>query len=234
MEKAQSVLAEKVAQILDNKGMPLLLGGGHDMAYGHYNGIIKHIAHNQKIGIINLDAHFDLRSNEIGNNSGTLTSGVLPVACVARSFSTAGICMSRRMSRARGSSITVSDGRVAVRGRARSRGPVLSRANVKKDSGCVCDQVVCRTAGVGAVVVVSGHGSYAVLAKEAAARYWSVLGVPWRTDTPALEFPSFGKRPNVLFGIPSPSPDPERSLNAGHHRCPRWWRTSLRWIPLQS
>ena len=71
MEKAQSVLAEKVTQVLNNKGMPLLLGGGHDIAYGHYNGIKKHIERDQKIGIINLDAHFDMRSNEIGNNSGT-------------------------------------------------------------------------------------------------------------------------------------------------------------------
>ncbi|WP_297695122.1 formimidoylglutamase [uncultured Eudoraea sp.] len=71
MEKAQSVLAEKVTQILNNKGMPLLLGGGHDIAYGHFNGIKKYIERGQKIGIINLDAHFDLRSNENSNNSGT-------------------------------------------------------------------------------------------------------------------------------------------------------------------
>lgn len=71
MEKAQSVLAEKVTQILNYKGLPLLLGGGHDIAYGHYNGIKKFVGNDQKIGIVNLDAHFDLRSNEDGNNSGT-------------------------------------------------------------------------------------------------------------------------------------------------------------------
>jgi formiminoglutamase len=71
MEKAQSVLAEKAAQILHHKGIPLLLGGGHDIAYGHYNGIKKFVGNDQKIGIVNLDAHFDLRSNENGNNSGT-------------------------------------------------------------------------------------------------------------------------------------------------------------------
>jgi len=71
MEKAQSVLAEKVVQILNCKGLPLLLGGGHDIAYGHYNGIKKFVGNDQKIGIVNLDAHFDLRSNEDGNNSGT-------------------------------------------------------------------------------------------------------------------------------------------------------------------
>ncbi|MGB5358446.1 MAG: formimidoylglutamase [Eudoraea sp.] len=71
MEKAQSVLAEKVTQILNYKGLPLLLGGGHDIAYGHYNGIKKFVGKDQKIGIVNLDAHFDLRSNEDGNNSGT-------------------------------------------------------------------------------------------------------------------------------------------------------------------
>ncbi len=71
MENAQSILANKVAQILSNKGTPLLLGGGHDMAYGHFNGIREFVGNDQKIGIVNLDAHFDLRSNENGNNSGT-------------------------------------------------------------------------------------------------------------------------------------------------------------------
>jgi len=71
MEKAQSILTEKVTQILSQQGIPLLIGGGHDIAYGHYNGIKKFVGIQQKIGIVNLDAHFDLRSNEDGNNSGT-------------------------------------------------------------------------------------------------------------------------------------------------------------------
>jgi formiminoglutamase len=71
MEAAQSMLEQKVSQLLTHKTFPILLGGGHDIAYGHYNGISKYIGTNETIGIINFDAHFDLRSNENGNNSGT-------------------------------------------------------------------------------------------------------------------------------------------------------------------
>jgi len=71
MEAAQSMLEEKVSQLLAQKVFPILIGGGHDIAYGHYNGISKFIGTNETIGIINFDAHFDLRSNENGNNSGT-------------------------------------------------------------------------------------------------------------------------------------------------------------------
>ncbi|SIS81161.1 formiminoglutamase [Zobellia uliginosa] len=71
MEAAQEDLSEKVKLILQSKALPVLLGGGHDMAYAHYNGIKKYLGKNTPIGIINFDAHFDLRSTENGNNSGT-------------------------------------------------------------------------------------------------------------------------------------------------------------------
>ncbi|MGI9552375.1 MAG: formimidoylglutamase, partial [Aurantibacter sp.] len=71
MEAAQSRLSEKVFQLLENKTFPILLGGGHDIAYGHYNGIKQYLGKNKSVGIINFDAHFDLRKNEKGNNSGT-------------------------------------------------------------------------------------------------------------------------------------------------------------------
>ena len=71
MEAAQSMLEQKVLQLLGQKVFPILIGGGHDIAYGHYNGISKYIGTNETVGIINFDAHFDLRSSENGNNSGT-------------------------------------------------------------------------------------------------------------------------------------------------------------------
>ncbi len=71
MEAAQSLMKQEVSQLLAQKVFPILIGGGHDIAYGHYNGISKYIGANKTIGIINFDAHFDLRSNENGNNSGT-------------------------------------------------------------------------------------------------------------------------------------------------------------------
>ena len=66
MEAAQNQLTEAVNLLLERKQFPIVLGGGHDMAYGHYNGIKKYLnakKEGQTIGIINFDAHFDLRKN---------------------------------------------------------------------------------------------------------------------------------------------------------------------------
>lgn len=71
MEAAQSFLAEKVFVLLSSGIFPILLGGGHDIAYGHFKGIKNFLGDNPSLGIINFDAHFDLRSNRSGNNSGT-------------------------------------------------------------------------------------------------------------------------------------------------------------------
>lgn len=71
METAQATVSEDVFQLLEKNSFPILLGGGHDIAYGHYNGIKKHLGKDKSIGIINFDAHFDLRNNSNGNNSGT-------------------------------------------------------------------------------------------------------------------------------------------------------------------
>ena len=71
LENIQTHLAEKVTLLLNQNAFPIIIGGGHDIAYGHYNGIRDFITSEKTIGIINFDAHFDLRSNENGNNSGT-------------------------------------------------------------------------------------------------------------------------------------------------------------------
>lgn len=71
MENAQERLAQKVAALCNKQVFPIVLGGGHDIAYGHYKGLKKYVGNKHSIGIINFDAHFDLRSNENGNNSGT-------------------------------------------------------------------------------------------------------------------------------------------------------------------
>lgn len=71
LEKAQEQLAIGVSSILEHNGFPLLLGGGHAILYGHYSGIRK-VFPNKKIGIINFDAHFDLRPpGQEGASSGT-------------------------------------------------------------------------------------------------------------------------------------------------------------------
>ena len=71
MEASQKGLKEKVLQLLHQGAFPLLLGGGHDIAYGHYSGLRTFFSPKTTIGIINFDAHFDLRSSDHGSNSGT-------------------------------------------------------------------------------------------------------------------------------------------------------------------
>jgi formiminoglutamase len=71
MEATQKALTEKVTQLLQQGAFPLLMGGGHDIAYGHYRGLRDHFTTDITIGIINFDAHFDLRNSVDGNNSGT-------------------------------------------------------------------------------------------------------------------------------------------------------------------
>jgi formiminoglutamase len=72
LEGAQHALSEAVALLLDNNITPIVLGGGHELAWGHYQGIAKVYSHNN-LGIINFDAHFDMRpllTNRLGS-SGT-------------------------------------------------------------------------------------------------------------------------------------------------------------------
>ena len=70
LEGAQEELTAAVESLLRNNYFPILLGGGHDIAYAHYSGIRKYVG-DQRVGIINFDAHFDLRKFEGAGNSGT-------------------------------------------------------------------------------------------------------------------------------------------------------------------
>jgi formiminoglutamase len=60
LAQAQCELATQVTALLAAGQFPLVLGGGHETAYGSWRGLAN--AYPDKvIGIINLDAHFDLR-----------------------------------------------------------------------------------------------------------------------------------------------------------------------------
>lgn len=69
MEGAQSRLAELVASTITAGGRPLILGGGHETAWGTFQGIVK-AKPKSTIGTINIDAHLDLRT-AARPNSGT-------------------------------------------------------------------------------------------------------------------------------------------------------------------
>lgn len=71
LEAIQEQLTKTVALIKKRNTLPIVLGGGHDLAYGHYKGLANQEREGKSIGIINFDAHFDFRPNTLGNNSGT-------------------------------------------------------------------------------------------------------------------------------------------------------------------
>lgn len=60
LEAAQQALATAVSILLKNKIVPIVLGGGHELAWGHYQGIANYYP-SENLGIVNFDAHFDMR-----------------------------------------------------------------------------------------------------------------------------------------------------------------------------
>ncbi|MCH8550756.1 MAG: formimidoylglutamase [Natronospirillum sp.] len=72
---AHERLASSVAQLLDSGQKPMVMGGGHEIAFGTWSGLARHLGSNTdrtpRIGIINFDAHFDLRPLSEAPSSGT-------------------------------------------------------------------------------------------------------------------------------------------------------------------
>ena len=81
LEQAQQRLAEQIKTVKAQGVFPLVLGGGHEVAYGSFMGIVGHLGSQLQSGqsdqpsqrrllIINFDAHFDLREAD-RSTSGT-------------------------------------------------------------------------------------------------------------------------------------------------------------------
>ena len=77
MEAAQLALGETVRDYLAKDVTPIILGGGHETFYGHYLGARSYLGKEKRLGIINIDAHFDLRPYENVPSSGTMFRQVL-------------------------------------------------------------------------------------------------------------------------------------------------------------
>jgi formiminoglutamase len=79
LETCQLSFAKAIKKLITNGIFPIAIGGGHDIAYGHFKGIYESIKNEEKknIAIINFDAHFDLRPVETKPNSGTPFNQIL-------------------------------------------------------------------------------------------------------------------------------------------------------------
>ncbi|MEK4425332.1 formimidoylglutamase [Solibacillus sp. FSL K6-1523] len=76
LERAQQELGEKVSTILTH-GKAIVLGGGHETLYGQYLGVRKAVGPTASIGLLNIDAHFDMRPYEVQTSSGTMFKQIL-------------------------------------------------------------------------------------------------------------------------------------------------------------
>lgn len=73
LEAAQQDYADAVTRLLAGGARPVLLGGGHEIAWGSFLGLRQHLdqaADHGRILVLNLDAHLDLRTAR-PPNSGT-------------------------------------------------------------------------------------------------------------------------------------------------------------------
>jgi formiminoglutamase len=73
IELAQKLFSNVIKEIIKSGQLSIGIGGSHDLAYGHFCGIQKALpkVKSTKIGILNFDAHFDLRPTINRANSGT-------------------------------------------------------------------------------------------------------------------------------------------------------------------
>ncbi|MBD3896265.1 formimidoylglutamase [Halomonas sp. ML-15] len=75
MEATQARLADRLATLLAAGHLPVALGGGHEIAFASWSGLARHLEaqgdNAPKVGIINLDAHLDLRDPAHVRSSGT-------------------------------------------------------------------------------------------------------------------------------------------------------------------
>ncbi len=65
---AQNHLGGVVAEVLKAAAVPIILGGGHETAYGHYLGYVGAAL---ECAIVNIDAHLDVRPYPHGPHSGS-------------------------------------------------------------------------------------------------------------------------------------------------------------------
>ena len=62
--ESQDTLSKAIQRVLSLNLFPIVLGGGHEVAFGNYMGILNYLSQKSvgpNIGIVNFDAHFDLR-----------------------------------------------------------------------------------------------------------------------------------------------------------------------------
>lgn len=76
LEESQHELEQHVQGFITARHLPIILGGGHEVAYGTGGGVFSASPLASRIGIINIDAHLDVRVAP-SRNSGTSFADLL-------------------------------------------------------------------------------------------------------------------------------------------------------------
>ncbi len=84
LEEAQQNLGELVAQITSLGHRAVVIGGGHEVAFGTFLGVMQGLTLMEKptekrVAVVNIDAHFDIRTEE-RSTSGTPFAQILDLA----------------------------------------------------------------------------------------------------------------------------------------------------------
>jgi formiminoglutamase len=93
LEDAQAELSAHVARLLGAGHLPLVVGGGHEVAFGSFLGLATHAARGATapvLGVVNLDAHLDLRAGRA--SSGTPFRQIAE-ACAGRGWPFRYLCL---------------------------------------------------------------------------------------------------------------------------------------------
>ena len=90
LEGDQEKLGEVVAQVLARGAFPIVLGGGHETAYGHFLGYVRA---GKPVTLLNWDAHADVRPvrPEGGHSGSPFRQALLHPSRLARGYAVAGL-----------------------------------------------------------------------------------------------------------------------------------------------
>ncbi len=72
LEQVHLAAQELVSEVVSRGAIPIILGGGHDLTYPGLAGLVQGaLIKKNGLGLINVDSHLDVRTDENGINSGT-------------------------------------------------------------------------------------------------------------------------------------------------------------------
>ncbi|MBE4717786.1 formimidoylglutamase [Pseudarthrobacter sp. AB1] len=88
LEAGQARAGNAVAAMIDAGMLTFLLGGGHETAYASYLGVAgsEAVSGGQRLGVLNLDAHFDLRDEQLPSSGTPFLQMAQAEAAAGREF----------------------------------------------------------------------------------------------------------------------------------------------------